>query len=69
MYCNSNIRFKTSTIRSSLRDYSDACIVVKGTITVPKTATAAVAVNNINKKVIFKNCGPFTDGITEINNS
>ena len=35
-YDNSNIRFKTSTIRSNLCDYSDAYILVKGTITVPK---------------------------------
>ena len=35
-YHNSNIRFKTSTIRSNLCDYSDAYILVKGTITVPK---------------------------------
>ena len=56
-------------IRSSLCDYSDACILVKGTITVPNTAAAGAAVNNTNKKVIFKNCAPFTDCITEINNA
>ena len=31
-------------------------------------AAAGAAVNNTNKKVIFKNCAPFTDCITEINN-
>ena len=31
-------------------------------------AAASAAVNNTNKKVIFKNCAPFTDCITEINN-
>ena len=36
---------------------------------VPYTADAAAAVNNTNKKVIFKNCAPFTDCITEINNT
>ena len=30
---NKNIRFKTSMLRSDLCDYSDAYIVVKGTIT------------------------------------
>ena len=30
---------------------------------------AGAAVNNINKKVIFKNCVPFFDCITEINNA
>ena len=54
MYDNSNTRFKASIIRSHLRDYSDAYILVKRTITVPNTAAAGVAVNNINKKVIFK---------------
>ena len=37
-YGNSNIRFKTSLIRSNLCDYSDAHILVKGTITVPNMA-------------------------------
>ena len=68
-YDNSNIRFKTTTIRSRLCDYSDACILVKGTITVPNKAAAGAAVNNTNKKVIFKNCAPFTDCITETNNT
>ena len=68
-YDNINIRFKTVTIRSSLCDYSDTYILVKGTITVPNTAAAGAAVNNINKKVIFKNCAPFTDCITRMNNT
>ena len=53
-------------LRSSLCDYSDAYILVKGTITVPNTGTAA-APNNRNKNVIF-NCAPFTNCISEINN-
>ena len=68
-YDNSNIRFKTSLIRSNLCDYSDAYIFVKGTITVPNTVAAGAAVNNTNKKVIAKNCTPFTSCITEINNT
>ena len=67
-YNNRSIRFKTSIIRSSLCDYSDAYIFVKGTITVPNTVAAGAAVNNANKKVIFKNCTPFTNSIAEINN-
>ena len=39
-YDNSSIRFKTSFIRSSLCDYSDAYILIKETNTVPNTATA-----------------------------
>ena len=49
-YDNSNIRFKTSIIRSNLCDYSDAYILVKRTITVTNAAAAGVAVNNTNKK-------------------
>ena len=39
-YGNSNIRFKTSTIRSNLFNHSDAYILVKGTITVPNSTAA-----------------------------
>ena len=41
-------------IRSNLFDYSDAYILVKGTITVPSTAAASATVNDTNKKVVFK---------------
>ena len=48
---NSNIRFETFMIRSNVCNYSDAYILVKGTITLPNTAAAGAAVNNTNKKV------------------
>ena len=54
-------------LKSSLCDYSDAYILVKGTITVNNTAAQGAAANNTNKKVIFKNCAPFTNCISEIN--
>ena len=48
-------------LKSNLCDYSDAYILVKGTISVNDTAGGHVAANNNNnKKVIFKNCAPFT---------
>ena len=56
-------------IRSNLCDYSDAYIHVKATITVPNTAAAATLLKNTNEKVIFKNCTPFTNFISEINNT
>ena len=56
-------------LRSSLCNYSDAYILVKRTITVANTATAEAAVNNANKKVIFKNCEPLTSCIRRINNT
>ena len=69
-YCpNKQIRFKTAMLRSSLCDYSDAYILVKGNITVNNTAADGAAANNTNKKVIFKNCAPFTNCISKINNT
>ena len=58
-------------LKSSLCDYSDAYILVKGTtgITVNNTAAADADANSTNKKVIFKNCAPFTNCISEINNT
>ena len=60
-------KFKTSMLKSSLCDYSDAHILVCGTITVKNTGTAVVP-SNI-KDIIIKNCVPFTDCVSEINNT
>ena len=66
---NSQIKFRTTMLKSSLCDYSDVYILVKGTITVNNTAAADADANNTNKKVILKNCTPFTNCISEINNT
>ena len=66
---NRQINFKTSMLRSSLCDYSDAYILVKGNISVNNTAAAGADANNTNRKVIFKICAPFTDCISKINNT
>ena len=66
---NSQIKFKTTMLKSSLCDYNNAYILVKGTITINNTAAQGAAANNSNKKVIFKNCAPFTNCISEINNT
>ena len=66
---NSQIKFKTTMLKSRLCDYSDAYILVKGTISVNDTAAQGAVVNNNYKKVIFKNCVPFTNCISEINNT
>ena len=66
---NSQIKFKTTMLKSSLCDYSDAYILVKGNINVNNTTAQGAAANNTNKKVIFKNCAPFTNCISEINNT
>ena len=68
-YDNNHIKFKSSMIMSNLCDYSDIYVLVKGTLTVLNMAAGGAAVNNTNKKVIFKNCDPFTNRITEINNT
>ena len=67
---NKSIRFKTPMLRSNLCDYSDAYILVKGTITV----TAPGVDNNANsirdkrnRPVILKNNVPFVSCITRIN--
>ena len=55
------IKFLTSSLESSLCDYSDAYILVTGNI----TATP----NNAATQVAFKNCAPFKDCRTEINDT
>ena len=60
------VMFKTSTLRSILCKYGNAYILVKGNITVNNTAAGDA--NSTNKKVIFKNCAPFTSCISKINN-
>ena len=44
-------------------------ILVKGTITVTNTASQEQPNNAANKKVILKNCAPFTKCISRINNT
>ena len=55
-------------MKSNLCDYSKAKILVKGTMIAPNTAGAVEAVYNTKKKLIFKNCTPFTNCIREIYN-
>ena len=56
-------------LKSGLFDYSDALVLVKGTIKVPNTAVADADANNVNIKVIFQSCVPFINCISEINNT
>ena len=55
-------------LKSSLCNYNDAYILVKGKITVNNTAAADVDANKTNRKVVFKNCAPFTNCMSEIKN-
>ena len=55
------IKFLTQSIESSLCDYSDVYILVTGNI--------AATPNNAATQVVFKNCAPFKDCRTEINDT
>ena len=67
---NSDIRFKTTMLKSSFCDYSDAHILAKGAITITPAGDHAGArqADEINKGVIFKNFAPFSICKSEINN-
>ena len=64
---NSQIKFKTTMLKSSLCNHSDVHMLAKGILTVADTLAAAAATNNGNKRVIFNNCDPFKDCISKIN--
>ena len=59
------VKRETIMLKSSLSDYSDACILVKGTITIAGARQAGER----NTGVVFKNCTPFTICICKINNT
>ena len=61
---NSQIKFKTAMLKSSLCDYSAAYILVKG-----GADAAAGQADERDKGVAFKNCAPFTNCTSEINNT
>ena len=58
-------------LKSSLCDYSDVYILVKETITITGAGAdvAARQADERDKGVAFKNCAPFTNCISEINNT
>ena len=71
------IKFLTSSLESSLCDYSDAYILVTGNITVTKTIAVPAGSPDgtlpqrkqpldAATQVIFKNCAPFKECSTEI---
>ena len=66
---NSQIKYETAVLKSSLCNYSDRYILVKGNIAAYNTADADADANNTNKKLIFKNCALFTNCVSEINNT
>ena len=67
---NSQIKFKTSMLKSSLCDYSDTYILVSGTITITgdEDNDAAKQADEINKRVKFIDCISETNK-TQIDNT
>ena len=68
---NSQIKFKTTMLKSSLCDYNGAYILVKRKITITGAGDDAEArqADERDKDVAFKNCAPFINCISDINNS
>ena len=66
---NSQIKFKAKMLKSSLFDYSDAYILVKGKITITRPGDDAAARQADERGAAFKNCASFTNCISEINNT
>ena len=64
------IRFKTTMLKSSLCDYSDAYILVKGKITITGEGdtVALRQADERDKGVAFTNCAPFIACKNNINN-
>ena len=56
-------------LKSCLCDCGNAYKLVKETITIILVPPLAANPNNNDKEVVFKNCAPFTDCISEINNT
>ena len=53
-------------LKSHLCDYSEGYIPVSGTISVADISAAGAAASNANERLIFKNCTPLIDCISEI---
>ena len=70
---DNEIKFLTSSLESSLCDYSDAYILVTGNITVTRTIAGDPVQRkqplNAATQVVFKNCAPFEDCRTVINDT
>ena len=68
---NIQINFKTTMLKSSLCDCSDTYILVKGKVTIigREADVAARQADGRDKGVAFKKCAPFTNCISEINNT
>ena len=66
---NRQIKLKIKMLKSTLCDYSDAYILLKRNITVDNTAVDGAPANNTSKKVKITKVAPFTNCMSEINNT
>ena len=66
---NSQIKIKTTMLKSSSCASSDAYVIVKWNVTVNNRAADGTSANNTNKKVLFRNYAAFTNYISEIHNT
>ena len=68
---DNQIKFKTLMIKSNLCNYSDAYILVRRTITIDgeRDDDAAKLLDGRNRGVIFKNCAPLSECVSNINNT
>ena len=71
--CNDDkqIKFKTRMLKSSLCEYSDTYILIKGKITITGEGDNVTArqADERDKGVAFKNCAPFTTCKSNFNNA
>ena len=69
-YTGSDIKLKTTMLRSNLCDNADAYILVKEIITITRAGNDDVAkrLDERNKGVILEKCAPFTKCISRIYN-
>ena len=67
----SQIKFKSTMLKSNLCDCSNAYILVKGNITITGSGAdvAARQTDGRDKGVAFKSCAPFTNCVSNINNT
>ena len=68
---NNDIRFKTTVLKSSICEYSDAYSLIKGRITITGAGADAAErqADERDKGAVFKNCAAFINCKTEINNT
>ena len=68
---NNDIRFKTTVLKSSICEYSDAYSLIKGRITITGAGADAAErqADERDKGAVFKNSAAFINCKTEINNT